>query len=165
MLARIFKGLAILIAVLLVAIGGLFLAARFHDGPIAVIPGGPLVAGELVETPVADWRFASDVQEIELQLAYEDSSRTTWILVSDGRAFIPVSLSYPPGKRWHKAADQNGAAIARVEGKRYPVHLKRIQDPALEERLKQVVAGKYANVPSSEGGVWFFELGPRPTNS
>ena len=165
MLGRIFKGLGILIILLLVAIGALFVGARFHDGPILVIPGGPLVAGELVQTPVTDWSFASGVREIELQLAYENSSRTTWILVEQGRAFIPVSLSYPPGKRWHKAADQNGEAIARVEGKRYPVLLKRIQDPALEERLKQVVVGKYVNVPSSEGGVWFFELGPRAAAS
>jgi hypothetical protein len=164
MLGRILKGLAILIVVLLIAVAALFVGARFHDGPIAVIPGGPLVAGELVETPVTDWSFATSVPEIELQLAYQDSSRTTWILVNEGRAFIPVSLSYPPGKRWHKAADQNGEAIARVEGKRYPVRLKRIQDPALEEKLKQVVVGKYVNVPSSEGGVWFFELAPR-TNS
>jgi hypothetical protein len=164
MLGRIFKGLGILVVLLLVAIGALFVAARFHDGPIAVIPGGPLVAGELVETPVTDWSFASGVELIELQLAYQDSSRTTWILVNEGRAFIPVSLSYPPGKRWHKAADQNGEAIARVEGKRYPVRLKRIQDPALEEKLKQVVVGKYANVPSSEGGVWFFELEPRTSS-
>ena len=161
MLGRIFRFLGILVALLGIAIGALFVGARFHDGPLALIPGGPLVAGELVASPVTDWSFAAAVPEIEMQLANESSSRVTWILVNEGAAFIPASLSYPPGKRWHKAADVNGAAIVRIEGKRYPVTLKRVQDPALEDRLKQTVVGKYTNVPRSEGGVWFFALEPR----
>jgi len=161
MLARILRLLGILVVLLGVAIGALFIGARFHDGPLSAIPGGPLVAGELVAGHVTDWSFAAAVPEIELQLAYQDNSRTTWILVNEGAAFIPVSLSYPPGKRWHKAADQDGAAIVRVEGKRYPVTLKRVQDPALEDDLAKIVAGKYRNVPRSEGGVWFFRFDPR----
>ena len=161
MLARIFRLLGILVVLLLIGVGVLFVAARFHDGPLAVIPGGPLVAGELVAAPVSDWSFAAAVPEIELQLAYQDTSRVTWILVNEGAAFIPASLTYPPGKRWHKAADQNGAAIVRIQGKRYPVTLRRVQDPALEQSLKQTVVGKYRNVPRSEAGVWFFELEPR----
>jgi len=161
MLGRILKVLGVLVVLLGVAIGALFVGARFHDGPLALIPGGPLVAGELVAGPVTDWSFAAAVPEIELQLAYQDSSRITWILVNEGVAFIPASLSYPPGKRWHKAADQNGAAIVRIQGKRYPVTLKRVQDPALEGNLKTTVVGKYQNVPSGEGGVWFFKLEPR----
>jgi len=161
MLGRILKLLGILVGLLVVAVGALFIGARFHDGPLALIPGGPLVAGELVAGPVTDWSFAAAVPEIELQLAYQDSSRITWILVNGGAAFIPASLSYPPGKRWHKAADQNGAAIVRLQGKRYPVTLKRVQDPALQENLEKTVVGKYQNVPSGEGGVWFFKLEPR----
>lgn len=161
MLGRIFKILGILVALLVIAVGALFVGARFHDGPLALIPGGPLVSGELVATPVSDWSFATAIPEIELQLAYEDSSRVTWILVNEGSAFIPASLSFPPGKRWHKAADQNGAAIVRIQGKRYPVTLKRVQDPALEESLKQTVVGKYTDVPQSDAGVWFFALEPR----
>jgi hypothetical protein len=161
MLGRIFKILGILVALLVIAVGALFVGARFHDGPLALIPGGPLVSGELVAAPVSDWSFATAIPEIELQLAYEDSSRVTWILVNEGAAFIPASLSFPPGKRWHKAADQNGAAIVRIQGKRYPVTLKRVQDPALEDRLKQTVVGKYTNVPPNDAGVWFFALEPR----
>ena len=161
MLGRILKLLGILVGLLVVAVGALFIGARFHDGPLALIPGGPLIAGELVADPVTDWSFAANVPEIELQLAYQDSSRVTWILVNGGDAFIPANLSFPPGKRWHKAADQNGAAIVRLQGKRYPVTLKRVQDPALEGSLKQTVVGKYQNVPSGEAGIWFFKLEPR----
>jgi hypothetical protein len=160
MLARIFRILGILVALLVIAIGALFVGARFHDGPLAVIPGGPLVSGELVESP-SDWSFAASIPEIEMQLAYEDSSRVTWIVVNEGAAYIPASLSYPPGKRWHKAADQNGAAIVRIQGKRYPITLKRVKDAALEASLQQAAVAKYTNVPRSEAGVWFFAFEPR----
>ena len=36
-------GIAIFVLALLVA--GIFVAARFHDGPLGLAPGGPLVAG------------------------------------------------------------------------------------------------------------------------
>lgn len=149
------------VAALVALVALLFVAARFHDGPLAVIPGGPLVAGELVADPVVDWRFAEDVQEIELQLADEDTSRTVWILVSDGRAFVPCSLSFPPGKRWYRAAEQDGRAVVRVNGKRYPVTLDRISDPALEQRLAEVTRAKYERVPPTDGGVWFFSITSR----
>src|SRR5262245_2086264 len=123
MLGRIVKGLVILVVVLVVLVGALFAGARFHDGPLGAIPGGPLTAGDLVTPAPTDWSFASTDQEIEMQLAYEKTSRTTWIIVKDGTAYIPCSLAFPPGKRWHLAADQNGEAIVRVQGKRYPVTL------------------------------------------
>jgi hypothetical protein len=159
----ILRWLAILVGFVALAIGGLFAAARLHDGPLGPIPGGALRSGEVVAAPVSDWKFATDVKTIELQLADESSSRTTWILVHDGRAFIPVSLKYPPGKRWHKAADKNGAAWIRIDGRRYPVLLTRVQDEPTRAALIQVVRGKYGGgggLPS-DGGVWFFEVGSR----
>ena len=163
MIGKIVKGLVYLVVAVVLLIGGLFVGARFHDGPLGVIPGGPLMAGELVSQPPADWSFAATPPEIQMQLAYENTSRTTWIFVVDSVAYIPASLSYPPGKRWHKAADQNGEAFVRIEGKRYPVTLKRVQDEALETKLKQAVAAKYPQAAQvGSGGVWFFKIEPRP---
>lgn len=162
MLGRIVKGLVILVVVLVVAVGALFAGARLHDGPLALIPGGPLKSGELVAQPPADWNFAKDVQEIELQLAYENTSRTTWVLVHEGVAYIPCSLDFPPGKRWYKAADQNGEAIVRIAGKRYPVTLSRVQDEALATEVGKVAVAKYPAAAGSVGGrVWFFKVAPR----
>jgi hypothetical protein len=162
MLGRILKGLGILLVVIAAGIGALFAAARFHDGPLALIPGGPLVAGELVTPAPTDWSFAKDVPEIEMQLAYENTSRTTWILVRDGVAYIPCSLAFPPGKRWYKAADENGAAIVRIAGKRYNVTMKRVQDESLATEVGKVALAKYpAAARSRGGGVWFFQLSPR----
>lgn len=147
-----------IIAGLALLLGLTFVAARYHDGPLSMIPGGPLASGEFVTDPVLDWSFAEKVDTIELQLEGDDSSRTTWILVRDGRAFIPCSLGFPPGKNWHLRADQDGTAIVRILGKRYRVTLERLKDPALEAALEAVVKSKYGGGPPSDAGVWFFSV-------
>jgi hypothetical protein len=154
---RILKWLGASIVAVVLLVAGVFVSARFHDGPLGLVPGGALVAGEVVAAPVDDWGFA-DVDTIEMQLAADSSSRTTWILVNEGRAFIPASLSFPPGKSWHKHADQDGAAWIRVKGQRYPVTLTRVQDETQRALLIEVVRAKYGGGPPGDGGVWFFEV-------
>ena len=162
MIGRIVRGIVILIVVLAVAVGALFAIARLHDGPLGPIPGGPLQAGELVGQPPADWSFAADVKQVEMQLAYENDSRTTWILVDQGVTYIPCSLDFPPGKRWYKAADADGAAIVRIGGKRYGVTLSRVKDETTIQSLGKVALAKYPEAARSRGGpVWFFKLEPR----
>ena len=145
---------------LVLMVGILFLGARFHDGPLALIPGGPLVSGDLVIGPVSDWTFATAVELIELQLSADTTSRTTWILVEDGQAYIPCSLGFPPGKNWHLRADRDGDAVVRIQGKRYPVTLDRISRPTLDPKLEAIVKSKYGGAPS-DADVWFFELNAR----
>ncbi len=152
-----------IVAALLLLVAGVFFAARFHDGPLALIPGGSLSSGELVSSPVPDWSFAESVETIELQLVEDDTSRTTWILVSDGRGFIPCSLGFPPGKSWHLRADQDGRAIIRILGKRYPVTLKRLSNSTLEPELEAIVSSKYGGGPPGDAGVWFFAVESRPS--
>jgi hypothetical protein len=139
-----------------------FFAPRFiHDGPVGPIPGGPLRSGELYELPVSDWSFATDVKEIALQLESQRISRTTWILVRDGAAYVPCSLGFPPGKSWYRDAQQDGRALLRIEGKRYPVTLTRDDDPALAELARGEVTRKYGNAPPSDAGVMFFRVTSR----
>jgi len=155
--------LRILVSVI-VLVALLFFGARFHDGPLGPIPGGPLEAGEQVSAPVADWSFARDVAEIELQLASQGSSRTTWILVFDGKAYVPCSLGFPPGKTWYKEAAEEGTAVLRIQGKRYPVTLTKLDDAVvqqMDETLRSEVTRKYANAPPSSAGVWLFEVASR----
>lgn len=149
----------IVVAVVLV-IAAVFVGARFHDGPIAIIPGGPLSSGEIVSEPIGDWGFAEAVELVEFQLDTDDTSRTSWIVVSDGRAFIPCSLGFPPGKNWHLRADEQGDAVVRIEGKRYPVTMVRISTPTLDPKLEAIVSSKYGGFPS-DAGSWFFELSAR----
>jgi hypothetical protein len=139
-----------------------FVAARFHDGPLGPIPGGAIASGAIVGEPVVDWSFARDIQEVELQLASEDGSRTVWLLVDEGRAYVPCALGFPPGKRWYKEAVKDGRATLRIEGRRYPVTLTKTDDPALAERMRAEVQRKYKSAPpGEEGGVWIFQVASR----
>ena len=149
-----------------VGVAVLFFLARFGDGPLGPIPGGPLTSGAWVREPVDDWSFAADLETVELQLTGDDTSRTVWILVREGGdAWIPASLVFPPGKRWHRRADAgDGHAVLRTGGHRYPVRLVRSEDPEVGADLRELVETKYgAAPPGSEGeaSVWFFSVRSR----
>ena len=164
---RILKWLGYLVLAIAVGIAALFGAARLHDGPMSgvlgMIPGGPLESGETVSGAVADWSFARDIDTIEMQLTGDVTSRTTWILVDQGVAYIPCSLGFPPMKTWYRRADVDGRATLRIAGKRYPVELHRTSDSAVIDRLVAEVKRKYARggLPPSEAGVWFFAVASR----
>jgi hypothetical protein len=155
-LARIVFALVIMVALL-------FVGARFHDGPVGPIPGGPLVTGPLVTEPVDDWSFATDVQEIELQLDSQNKSRTTWIIVNAGKAYIPAAVEFPPGKTWHRAALADGRAVIRIAGKRYPVTLTKVEDQTLLNAVREVGSSKYPARPTGE--VWAFTVTSRPKSA
>ena len=155
----------VLVLVALVVL--VYFGARCHDGPLGPIPGGALAAGPLVSEPVSDWTFAKDVGEIQLQLASQSISRTTWILVHEGKAYVPCSLGFPPGKSWYKKAAEDGRATLRIEGKRYPVTLTKLDDAAtqqFEPTLRSEVNRKYGNPPPTEAGVWLFRVDSRPAS-
>lgn len=155
-LMRIVFALVILVALL-------FVGARFHDGPLGPIPGGPLVSGPLVTEPVTDWSFATDVQEIEMQLDAQPKSRTVWIIVDKGKAYVPAAVEFPPGKTWHQAALADGRAVLRIAGKRYPVTLTKVEDQTRLNAVREVGLSKYPARPSGE--VWAFEVTSRPKGS
>jgi hypothetical protein len=153
-----------IVVVLVVLIVLVFFGARLHDGPLGPIPGGPLEAGELVSAPVADWSFVKDVAEIELQLESQPRSRITWIFFLDGKAYVPASLGFPPGKTWHQEAARDGRATLRIEGRRYPVTLTKLDDAAagqIGDAARAELTRKYGQLPSSEGGAWIFEVASR----
>ena len=133
--------------------------ARFHDGPLGPIPGGPLAHGPVVGAPVADWSFATDVAEIELQLEAQAKSRTTWVMVHEAKAYIPAATAFPPGKTWHRAALEDGRATLRIAGQRYPVTLTKVEDPTLVATVREVALSKYPARPSGE--VWLFAVTSR----
>lgn len=137
------------------------IAARVHDGPLGPLPGGALESGVVVTVPVTDWSFVKDVQEIELQLDAQDLSRTTWIVVSDGRAYVPASTKFPPAKTWHRKALEDGRATLRIDGKKYPVTLEKVEDEALVKSVGDAARQKYAPPPGGSDGVWFFAVTSR----
>jgi len=153
-----------IVAALVALIALLFFGARFHDGPLGPIPGGPLSAGEAVSGPISDWSFAKDTGEIEMQLASQQRSRTVWFFVIDGKAYVPCSLGFPPGKAWHKQAAVNGDATLRIDGKRYAVKLTKLDDAVVQQMgdaVRAELSRKYGRLPSSDAGVWIFSVASR----
>jgi hypothetical protein len=158
---RILAGIVGLVVVALLAV---FVYGRFSDGPVGFFSGGPLESGPIVEAPVADWHFAKDVRTIEFQLVEPPRSRTTWIVVDGQQAYIPCGVpNFRLWKKWPHEAMQDGRAVLRIEGKRYPVQLTRVDDRGRVEALTKIVGDKYDVGLPGEGPdtVWFFEITSR----
>jgi hypothetical protein len=145
--------------------------ARFADGPVAIIAGGPFTSGELVTGPEPDWSFVRDTQEVEFQLVDPARSRTTWILDHEGRIFIPSGyMTTTWGKLWKKwpiEALEDGRAILRIGDKLYERELVRIEEGPLVEPLTAQLSRKYLGDAEmgpeavTSGYLWLFELAPR----
>lgn len=163
--------LGVVIAVPLVAIAGLAIAARFHDGPIAIFAGGPFASGELVTGPEPDWSFVHDVREVEFQLLDPPRSRTTWILDHAGKAYIPCGYMTTwwgrIWKRWPREAAADPRVLLRIDGKLYERRLVRIEAGPEVEPLLAELGRKYADgreIPLeavTSGQLWLYELAPR----
>ncbi len=165
---RILHRLGVLFVALLGIAGSVVFAARFSDGPIAVLAGGPLVSGELVTGVEPDWTFARDLPTIELQLLEPARSRTTWILVHERDAYVAsLFMDGAIGRHWKQwpiEAERDGRAVIRVDGKRYERQLVRIQDGPSVEALTAEIERKYG-VTATPGSVaagssWLFALEP-----
>lgn len=167
-LLRIVGGL---VAVLVLAIAGLAVAARFSDGPIAIFAGGPFESGTVASGPEPDWSFVRDVREVEFQLLEPPRSRITWILDHEGKAYIPCGyMTTWWGKLWkqwpHEAAE-DPRILLRIGDRIYERELVRIQEgPELEPLLAQLgekyVGGREVPMEAvTSGYLWIYELAPR----
>ena len=169
-MGTVLRILGAVLAVALLAIAGLAVAARLHDGPIAIFPGGPFESGELATGPEPDWSFVRDVQEVEFQLHDPPRSRTTWILDHEGRAYIPCGYMTTwwgrLWKQWPHEVAKDPRIVLRIGGKLYERRLVRIEEgpvvgPLLEQLGRKYLGGR--EVPReavSSGYLWLFELAP-----
>jgi hypothetical protein len=164
------KFLGAVVGIVVVAVVITLIAARFADGPWAIIAGGPFTSGEMVQEEPVDWSFDKEVDTVEFELVGPETSRTTWIVEHDNRVFIPCGyMDTAWGRIWKQWPTQDAddpRAVLRVDGKLYERKLKRIkQDPALESVLSEL-SRKYVGQPIPTAAVeydslWIFELLPR----
>lgn len=157
-------GLAALVAA---TVAVTLFAARFADGPWAIISGGSFTSGQLV-TEEPDWTFIKDRQEVEFELVSTGRSRVTWIAEAQGRIFIPSGyMNSTVGKIWKQwpiHAEQDGRAILRVDDDLYHRTLVRIKDDPALAQVRSELARKYlggGEVPESEitsNNLWIFEM-------
>jgi hypothetical protein len=153
--------LGVLALVLLAFLVGV--AARFADGPVGPFPGGPLQAGELGPGGAVDWSAQADVREIELQLVDPPRSRTTWLVVRDGVAYVPCG--FPNArllKQWPHELAEDDRVVVRVGAARYERRAVRVTDAEEWHALAAISEAKYGHrTPSYPDDVWFFRLEPR----
>ena len=83
----------------------LLVGARFADGPMGIVAGGPFRSGEMVSGQEPDWSFVRDVREVEFQLLDPPRSRTTWIL-----AWSTQARSTSPAATWTRPGDGSGSS-------------------------------------------------------
>ena len=160
-----------LLGLLLVAVAGVVVAARFSDGPIAIVAGGPFTSGELVTGPEPDWSFVRDVREVEFQLLDPPRSRTTWILAHDGKAYIPCGFMTSwwgrLWKQWPHEAERDPRIVLRIGDALYERELVRVHEGPVVPALLAELGRKYAGgrqIPLeavSSGELWLYELAPR----
>jgi hypothetical protein len=159
------------LAALIVAITLLLVAARFADGPLAIVAGGPFTSGTLVTGPEPDWSFVHDVREVEFQLLEPARSRTTWILDHEGKAYIPsgymTSWWGKLWKQWPHEADKDPRILLRIGDDLYERKLVRVQEgpavaPLLAELSRKYAGGREIPMEAvTSGYLWLFELAPR----
>jgi hypothetical protein len=165
---RVVGGLLLLLVLL---VGGLLVGARFADGPIAIIAGGPFRSGERVSGPEPDWSFVHEVREVEFQLLEPPRSRTTWILDHEGKAYIPCGYMTTwwgkLWKQWPHEAEKDPRILLRIGDALYERKLVRIQNGPVVAPLLADLSRKYANgreIPMeavTSGYLWLYELAPR----
>ncbi len=168
MLIRIVAGLFI---VLFVGCGSLVIGARFSDGPLAIIAGGPFTTGEPVTGPEPDWSFVHDIREVQFQLLDPTRSRVTWIVDHEGKAYIPSGYMTTwwgkLWKHWPHEAEKDGRILLRIDDKIYERQLVRIEEGPLLAPITRELSRKYAGnieIPPeavTSGYLWLFELAPR----
>ena len=155
----------------LVVVGGLLVGARFADGPIAIIAGGPFTSGQLMTGPEPDWSFVRDVREVEFQLLDPARSRTTWILDHEGKAYIPCGYMTTwwgkIWKRWPLEAEKDPRILLRIGDSLYERRLVRVREGPVVAPLLAELSRKYAGgreIPMdavTSGYLLLYELAPR----
>ena len=163
--------LGVMLFSLVVILGALLVGARFADGPIAIVAGGPFRSGTLVTGPEPDWSFVHDVQEVQFQLLEPARSRTTWILDHEGKAYIPSGYMTTwwgkIWKQWPHEAEKDPRILLRIGDKLYERRLVRVQEgpvvaPLLTELSRKYVGGREIPMEAvTSGYLWLFELAPR----
>ncbi len=165
---RLFKWAGIGAGVVVLTVVLFSIGMRFHDGPIAIISGGPFTSGEPATTP-ASWSFLADRATVEFQTLRPPTSRTVWCAVHDGRLFVLsayMATNYGKlWKQWPHYVEDDDRVIFRIDGKLYEQRLKRIREGVPVQPVMETFGRKYGFEGSADmvtqGDTWLFEVRPR----
>jgi hypothetical protein len=141
------------------------------QGPLGIIPGGPL-AGDVVTQPVADWRFTDDdvTVAIETRGDWIDHSVTVMAMTDGPHLYVPSREGYR--KSWVKNIGRDPHVRIGVDDRIYHGRAVRVVDPVEAERAARSLIRKYLGLefdevralldPPTEGDdhieVWYFRI-------
>lgn len=122
--------------------------------------------GEEQSEPVTDWTFANEAPLCQLQVSngFLPQSLNLNCMADDGELFI--SCATCDGKRWSTTALAYPNGKIRINGKVYPVKLKRVTDPEeldrawLARRNKVLKFGRETGTERADHW-WSFQLTSR----
>ena len=165
-MVRVLKWLGLVILGIAALAVCIVFAARFADGPLGPVPGGPM-SGERVAGPVTDWDLLVERDTVELEVNPDaPRSITTWVVGYGGQPYLPSG--YGARKTWTAQLAADGRAVLRVDGKLYQRQAVRVTDEELLQELRAVLIRKYDLDPEgnfSGPATWFFRLDPRESLS
>ena len=162
-----FKRLLIGLLIIVLLAGGFLYAARFFDGPLEIIAGGPFKTGELSPAP-ADWSFLRERDTLEFQTLNPPRSRTVWLAVHDGNLFI-VSGYMTTGygaiwKQWPHYLVDDDRVILRIDDRLYEQRLQRVTsgpdiEPVLNEFSRKYGDGLGLGASEvTQGHTWMYQV-------
>jgi hypothetical protein len=158
-LSRIAAALVLLVALVAAFVVGVRL---FSDGPMAMLPGGPMSGSLTAERFPGFDNSAGERVELEIK-GWRRSSRTVLGFLLDGNLYVPSVQA--ESKWWPARVIANPDVVIRHRGNLYPRVAVRVSDPELIGRLQEVLAGAetLASTPEmfAADSTWYFRLDPR----
>jgi hypothetical protein len=146
------------ILILLVTLTGSAAAVYFFYCPCERVPGGWLL-GEQITTPIGNWQFANEpgLCQIEVTDILPHSINLN-CMSADGQLYL--SCMNCEGKKWSTTALKNPDGRIRIDGRVYPVTMRRVTDDAELTRAwlaRAAKTGSAAGQPRPDHW-WSFEL-------
>jgi len=141
------------------AIGALLAVSYYLFAcPCERMPGGYLLGEEVTET-IEDWSFVNQTGLCQIQVAAVlPHSVNLNCMSTNGNLYL--SCASCDGKYWSNAAVANPEARLRVDGRVYPVSIRRVQDAQTRDIAWQARAAKLKQKPGTPPaeGWWTFSL-------
>ncbi len=158
MVLRLAAGLGCILGIAVVIVGGIRL---FSDGPVEILPGGPMSGTVSLEKFPGFGNRSSDFIELQID-GWRPSSRTVTGFFHAEDLYIPSVRA--ESKWWPQRVLDEPEVIVRYRGILYPRRATRITDPALIVQLRKATAGVETVVVTPEmftdDTTWFFRLEP-----
>ena len=133
----------------------------FSDGPVEILPGGPMSGSMALESFPGFSDQPSDFIELQVE-AWHPSSRTVIGFFHNGDLYIPSVRA--GSKWWPQRVLEKPEVIVRYGGILYPNRAYRITDSTLIPQLRDTVAKAETLVSAQEmfmeDTTWFFRLEP-----